>query len=85
MENNLKLTSTNQLTPVVVPVLTNKEVKYSKVKSVKYAGKSDVYNMEVQTYHNFSVNNGLIVHNCIDALRYSMQDEMTSKQSWGWQ
>jgi hypothetical protein len=32
--------------------------------------------MEVETHHNFSVNGGLIVHNCLDALRYSMESEM---------
>jgi hypothetical protein len=44
--------------------------KNSKVKSVKYLGKEDVYNMEVKKHHNFSINGGLIVHNCMDGLRY---------------
>ncbi|GAA0115724.1 hypothetical protein UT300016_14510 [Clostridium senegalense] len=26
--------------------------------------------MEVKDHHNFSVNGGLIVHNCMDAMRY---------------
>ena len=30
----------------------------------------DVYNMEVIGTHNFSVNGGVIVHNCMDAIRY---------------
>ena len=34
----------------------------------------DVYNMEVENYHNFAVNGGLIVHNCMDCLRYICQD-----------
>lgn len=29
--------------------------------------------MEVEKHHNFAVNDGLIVHNCIDALRYAME------------
>lgn len=29
-----------------------------------------VYNMEVADNHNFAVNGGLIVHNCMDAIRY---------------
>ncbi|WP_391503129.1 hypothetical protein [Clostridium botulinum] len=37
---------------------------------MKYTGKEDTYNMEVKGHHNFSVNGGLIVHNCMDALRY---------------
>ena len=34
------------------------------VKSIKPIGYADVYNMEVEDHHNFSVNGGLIVHNC---------------------
>ena len=41
------------------------------VKSVKKIGFAPVYNMEVKDYHNFSVNGGLIVHNCMDAARYA--------------
>ena len=41
----------------------------SKVKSVERIGSADVYNMEVKEFHNFSVNGGIIVHNC-DSLRY---------------
>lgn len=29
-----------------------------------------MYNMEVDDNHNFAVENGLIVHNCMDATRY---------------
>ncbi len=42
---------------------------YVGVKSVKKVGCAPVYNMEVDGNHNFSVN-GLIVHNCMDAVRY---------------
>lgn len=47
-----------------------KLVKQAKVKKIKYIGKEDVYNMEVESHHNFAVNGGLIVHNCLDADRY---------------
>lgn len=40
------------------------------VKSITYAGKADVYNMEVEDTHNYVVNGGFIVHNCYDAARY---------------
>ena len=30
----------------------------------------DVYNMEVMGTHNFAVNGGVIVHNCMDEIRY---------------
>lgn len=42
-----------------------------KIKSIKYIGKQDVYNMEVEKHHNFSIQDGLIVHNC-DSLRYGL-------------
>lgn len=48
----------------------HKQEKSVKVVSIEYAGKQDVYNMEVARHHNFSVNGGLIVHNCQDAARY---------------
>ena len=41
-----------------------------KVKSIEYAGKADVYNMEVEDTHNFVVNGGAVVHNCYDEWRY---------------
>lgn len=47
-------------------------MKLSKIKSITPIGKQDVYNMEVQDHHNFSVNGGLIVHNCYDSLGYGL-------------
>ena len=44
-----------------------------KIKSVSLDGIEDVYNMEVDDHHNFSVNGGFIVHNCLDALRYACE------------
>jgi len=35
-----------------------------RVVSVTPSGKADVYNMEVDKHHNYSVSDGLIVHNC---------------------
>lgn len=32
--------------------------------------RADVFNMEVDDNHNFAVNGGLIVHNCMDETRY---------------
>lgn len=40
------------------------------INGIKPLGKAPVYNMEVDEYHNFSVNGGIIVHNCMDATRY---------------
>lgn len=51
-------------------------IKGVKVKSVKFAGYEDVYNMEVDNHHNFAVNGGFIVHNCMDALRYAVRQYM---------
>ena len=52
------------------PASLNKEKKFIKIRSIEYAGKQDVYNMEVRRHHNFSINGGIIVHNCQDASRY---------------
>ena len=40
----------------------------------------DVYNMEVIGTHNFSVNGGVIVHNCIDDVRYFVNTVLKNKQ-----
>ena len=45
-------------------------VQYAKVKSVTLEGIEPVYNLEVPKTHNFSINGGLIVHNCMDECRY---------------
>lgn len=45
-------------------------VKAVDVVSIKKIDKQDVYNMEVADNHNFAVNGGYIVHNCMDDLRY---------------
>lgn len=61
----------------LVPInLTQDYLNFAKVKAVRYLGKQDVYNMEVKDHHNFSVNGGLVVHNSIDAIRYSLENEM---------
>lgn len=36
--------------------------------------RQDVYNMEVDTTHNLVIDNGIVAHNCIDSLRYSLAD-----------
>ena len=41
-----------------------------KVKGIRYVGKADVYNMEVEDTHDFVVQGGVVVHNCADSLRY---------------
>lgn len=42
----------------------------SRIKSVTYAGKSDVFNMEVEDTHSFVIQGGVISHNCADEIRY---------------
>lgn len=41
-----------------------------RVKQVRPAGRADVYNMQVDSTHDFAVQNGIIVHNC-DEWRYA--------------
>lgn len=50
-----------------------------KIKSIRYIGKEDVYNMEVDRHHNYSVNGGFIIHNC-DAMRYFCMKVLRPKE-----
>lgn len=47
--------------------------RFGIVKSVTPIGRADVYNLEVEGTHCFAVNGGLVVHNCIDAIRYAAE------------
>ena len=40
------------------------------VAKIEIEPNEDVYNMEVVGTHNFAVNGGVIVHNCMDDTRY---------------
>lgn len=54
--------------------ITNTSARcFVKIASIKKSEKQDVYNMEVMGTHNFSVDGGLIVHNCMDAMRYFVE------------
>lgn len=48
----------------------NDKITYVPIVAIRPLGKQPVYNMEVDEYHNFSVNGGIIVHNCMDMARY---------------
>lgn len=45
-------------------------VRYVGIKSIEHDGIEPVYNMEVNENHNYSICGGLIVHNCMDDIRY---------------
>lgn len=49
------------------------ETEFVKIKSIKQCESEPVYNMEVENHHNFAVNGGFLVHNCMDAMRYSIE------------
>jgi len=55
--------------------------KHEKVTSVHVIGYEDVYNMEVEDNHNFAVADGLIVHNCMDAMRYFVKTKRVIKKT----
>lgn len=60
-------TKTEGIAAAPVPV-----VSAVKIKRITKQPRETVYNMEVDRYHNFAVNGGLIVHNSIDAVRYAL-------------
>ena len=49
------------------------------VAKIEIEPNEDVYNMEVIGTHNFSVNGGVIVHNCMDEIRYFCNTVMKFK------
>lgn len=58
-------------------------VKSVEVTNIEKIENEDVYNMEVEDNHNFAVNGGLIVHNCMDDLRYFAYSVLRHKQNSG--
>lgn len=77
------------------PVQEVAEITCVGIKSIRKVGKADVYNMEVEDNHNFAIEGGLIVHNCMDATRYFVRtmhinrkarrrDEEFSRPSRSW-
>lgn len=51
----------------------SEKLKWKKIKKIsKLEQQEPVFNLEVKGMHNFAVNGGLVVHNCMDALRYSL-------------
>jgi hypothetical protein len=61
------------------PVPENAQIKCVGIKKIRKVGEEAVYNMEVEDNHNFAVADGLIVHNCMDAMRYLVATKRVSK------
>ncbi len=51
-----------------------------RVIAIAPAGKSDVYNLEVDGTHDFVVENGVIAHNCYDEVRYFLMARYHSEE-----
>ena len=49
------------------------------VAKIEIEPNEDVYNMEVMGTHNFAVNGGVIVHNCMDDIRYFVNTVLRHK------
>lgn len=62
--------------PERLPVPQTVAINTVGIVSIRPIGRANVYNMEIDDFHNFVVNGGLIVHNCIDAVRYACEDDM---------
>lgn len=60
-----ELTSDDDVVCITKSLVSVKEVRKTKTRK-------PVYDLEVPKYHNFSINNGIIVHNSIDAVRYAL-------------
>lgn len=57
------------------------EIKSVGIKSIKRVNPEPVYNMEVEDNHNFAVADGLIVHNCMDAMRYFVKTKRVIRKT----
>ena len=69
-KNSLLINTQNQK-----PVQDHADFSCVGIRSIKKIGREPVYNMEVDDNHNFAINGGLIVHNCMDALRYFVKSK----------
>lgn len=58
---------------ILSPKLQSESIKgKAQVVDISYIGKQDVYNMEVDTAESFVLSGGVLVHNCLDAVRYAI-------------
>lgn len=55
------------------------QINYVGVAKIERIPNTDVYNMEVDGTHCFAVNGGIIVHNCMDAVRYFVRTKRIVK------
>lgn len=71
-EYRVLIISPKYVKDVEMSILQTSTKKQNTVKIVKIEEDihADVYNMEVDDNHNFAINGGLIVHNCMDDTRY---------------
>ena len=65
----VSLLSTNTQKPYAVP--ENAPLRFVGIKSIKYLGKQDVYNLTVEEHHNYLANDGVLSKNC-DTDRYAL-------------
>ena len=54
------------------------KLELKKIKSIRHKGCSDVYCLEVPSTHMFLAN-GIVVHNCLDSLRYALYSHFFNK------
>lgn len=74
-----EIAENDEILEVSIVMPTDGAPHYVRVKSVRRRMAEPVYNMEVERHHNFAVNGGLIVHNCLDSTRYACEPEIGRK------
>lgn len=65
----VSLLSTSTQKPCAVP--ENAPLRFVGIKSIKFIGKQDVYNLTVEGHHNYLANEGIASKNC-DTDRYAL-------------
>ena len=70
VDKNLLPTSTQKQSAVP----DNARLNFVGIKSIKKVGKEPIYNLTVDEFHNYIVNDGIVVKNC-DTDRYVLYTE----------
>lgn len=85
------LTSTED-SRVTQRAMSDSARRFMKVVSIREIGFQPTYNFEVEGTRNFLIHHGLVVHNCVDALAWSVHTAMAfpatrgaiSRNAKGW-
>jgi len=69
-DGTYKLASELKINDSVMPLyFRKKKFNNHKIKAIEFYGYDDVYDLEVENYHNFGLESGIFVHNSVDSIQ----------------